>query len=406
MEIKFNELSTSDLHVDAIYKGGTQFKNINDEPFHYLIPNCENIGGFRKTLRKDGTRKFGYIVLYTTMEELEWPDFLDEETGIFRYYGDNREPGRALTDTKKGGNKLLEDVFSTLHEGKNLNDIPPILVFKKTGVGRDIQFLGLAAPGNPNIPPDKDLVAFWRTIGDKRFQNYEAYFTILDTKGEIISRKWIESLLYDHDNNLQYAPSAWKKFVKEGRNGIKALKAKRMNKIPTKYEQLQSDEEGKNCLDIIRNHYKSNPYNFEACATDIIEKMDSNFIDFNLTRPWRDGGRDAIGFYSISTGGKVNQPLKIDCALEAKCYSEKNAVKVKQMSRLISRIKYRQFGIIITTSYVESQAYCEVIEDGHPILIVTASDIAAILRRNSINTKNINEWLENIDKNNPYFQSA
>ena len=76
------------------------------------------------------------------------------------------------------------------------------------------------------------------------------------------------------------------------------------------------------------------------------------------------------------------------------------------MSRLISRIKYRQFGIIITTSYVESQAYCEVIEDGHPILIVTASDIAAILRRNSINTKNINEWLENIDKNNPYFQSA
>ena len=70
MEIKFNELSTSDLHVDAIYKGGTQFKNINDEPFHYLIPNCENIGGFRKTLRKDGTRKFGYIVLYTTMAEL------------------------------------------------------------------------------------------------------------------------------------------------------------------------------------------------------------------------------------------------------------------------------------------------------------------------------------------------
>ena len=68
------------------------------------------------------------------------------------------------------------------------------------------------------------------------------------------------------------------------------------------------------------------------------------------------------------------------------------------MSRLISRIRYRQFGILITTSYVDQQAYKEVVEDGHPILIVTASDIAAILRRNSIDNTNINSWLTYIDK--------
>ena len=56
------------------------------------------------------------------MEELEWPDFLDEETGIFRYYGDNREPGRALTDTKKKGNLILETTFALLNEGVYLND--------------------------------------------------------------------------------------------------------------------------------------------------------------------------------------------------------------------------------------------------------------------------------------------
>ena len=69
------------------------------------------------------------------------------------------------------------------------------------------------------------------------------------------------------------------------------------------------------------------------------------------------------------------------------------------MSRLISRIKYRQFGILITTSYVNSNAYKEVIEDGHPILIVTACDIAAILRFNSIYSDNIMSWLKNIDEN-------
>lgn len=171
-----------------------------------------------------------------------------------------------------------------------------------------------------------------------------------------------------------------------------------MFSVPSKYDQLQSDEEGKCCLEIIRKHYKGNPYGFEACATEIISKMDSNFVDFSLTRPWRDGGRDAIGHYLIPTGGKANFPLKIDYALEAKGYSVKSAVRVNHMSRLISRIRQRQFGVLITTSYVEQQAYREVIEDGHPIFIVTASDIAWILRNKDINTTNIEIWLDSIDR--------
>ena len=396
MEYKFEELETADLIVDAVYKGGTA-PNLSAEPFHKLIPGCENSGGFRKKLREDGSKKYAYVVLYTSMEELEWPDYLDEETGLFRYYGDNRTPGRALTDTKKKGNKILEDVFGELNKGTNLEDIPPFFVFKKTGNGRDIQFLGLAAPGNPKISPDKDLVAFWRTIGDKRFQNYESYFTILITGKDPISKDWIKSLIYDHKNNLNLAPNAWKKFVKLGRNGIDALKAPKLFKIPSKYEQLQCDVEGNQCISAIRNRYKDNPYGFEACATDIISKMDKNFVDFSLTRPWRDGGRDALGFYVIQTGGKANFPLKIDCALEAKCYNEGTAVGVKQMSRLISRIRYRQFGVMITTGSVDTQAYKEVVEDGHPILIVTASDIAAILRNNAINSTNVNYWLDSLE---------
>ena len=166
------------------------------------------------------------------------------------------------------------------------------------------------------------------------------------------------------------------------------------------YEQLvaKRDEEGKKCLSIIKEYYSAFPQGFEACAVDIVEKMDSNFVDFTLTRPWRDGGRDAVGHYMISTGGKANYPLKMDCALEAKCYADNNSVGVKEMSRLISRIRYRQFGILVTTSFINDQAYKEVVEDGHPILIVTASDIAGILRNNGINSENIMQWLENVDK--------
>ena len=68
------------------------------------------------------------------------------------------------------------------------------------------------------------------------------------------------------------------------------------------------------------------------------------------------------------------------------------------MSRLISRIRYRQFGVMLTTSYVDSQAYKEVIEDGHPILIMTATDIAQTLRRSSITSENIEEWIISLDE--------
>ena len=398
IEFDKNKLRESDLIVDAIYKGGNP-KDKAGEVLSKLFPGAGNSGGFIKVLRKDGSKKIAFVILYTSMEELEWPDYLDVETGVFRYYGDNRKYGNPITKTKKGGNKLLEAVFGLLNSGKNLEEIPPFFVFKKTGTGYDRQFLGLAAPGNPRISPDKDLVAFWRTVNDNRFQNYEAYFTILNTGNEPIKREWINELLSNHAESLNNAPNAWKEFVKKGRNGIDALKAPRMFQVPKKYDQLQASEDGKKCLDAIRNHYKDNATGFEACAVKIAEMMDNNFNDFILTRPWRDGGRDAIGYYTISTGNTANFPLKIDCALEAKCYNTDNSVGVKNMSRLISRIRYRQFGILVTTSYVDKQAYDEVIKDGHPILIVTASDIAYILKRNNISSYEINDWLVSIDDN-------
>ena len=400
MEVAFEKLDTSDLIVDCVYKGGVG-PSADNEPLHHVFPKCGVNGGFRKVNRTDGSGKPAYVILYTTMDELEWPDYLDEETGIFRYYGDNRKPGRELTDTKLKGNELLEMVFALLNGHGSMHDMPPFFIFKKTGEGRDVQFLGLAAPGNPKISPDKDLVAFWRTMDENRFQNYEAYFTVLNTGSEPVPRKWLQMLIEDHENSFQYAPDVWKKYIRKGRDGIEALKAPKILKIPSKYDQLQSDVEGMKCLEAIRNHYLhdiNNPQGFEACATNIVSKMDGNFVDFTLTRPWRDGGRDALGFYSINTGGKVNHPLKIDCALEAKCYSKDTAVGVKQMSRLISRIRYRQFGILVTTSFVDNQAYSEVVEDGHPILIVTATDIASILRFNAINSSNIDQWLKGLDE--------
>ena len=62
--------------------------------------------------------------------------------------------------------------------------------------------------------------------------------------------------------------------------------------------------------------------------------------------------------------------------MQAKCYNpETTPVAVKDTARLISRIKDRQFGVMFTTSYVATQAYQEIIEDGHPIVIINGRNI-------------------------------
>lgn len=205
-----------------------------------------------------------------------------------------------------------------------------------------------------------------------------------------------------YENSDLLAPQAWLNFKKFGRDGIVPLVAPKTSIIPSRYDQLQMNEEGKDCLKIIRNFYKDNPYGFEACATELMSKIDSNFVDFNLTRPWRDGGRDAIGHYAIGVRGHNPNPLlKIDCALEAKCYAEDHSVGVREISRLISRIRYRQFGILVTTSFVGEQAYREVVEDGHPILVVSATNIASTLRQNHLDSSSLYNWLETLEAKYP-----
>ena len=183
--------------------------------------------------------------------------------------------------------------------------------------------------------------------------------------------------------------------MSKGRDGIRALMSPRNVYRPTKAEQLPDTIEGMSMIKTIHDRYIKFPQDFEHCAVAIVQMMDGNFIDFDVTRPWRDGGRDAVGKYKIGTEDNY---LTIDCALEAKLFGSDNGVGVRQMSRLISRIRYRQFGIFVTTSYIDGQAFLEVKEDGHPIVMITGRDIVWILKsKKQIGADNIEGWLDTID---------
>ena len=102
--VPFDKLTNADLTVEAVYEGGT-VGNSGDDPLGKIVP-VGNQGGFRYagSPKKDDLR---LVVLYTSGADRDWPDALDRETGLFTYFGDNREPGKDLHDTSRGGNAIL-----------------------------------------------------------------------------------------------------------------------------------------------------------------------------------------------------------------------------------------------------------------------------------------------------------
>jgi hypothetical protein len=363
----FSSLATADLVIDAVYEGGSK-GNSADDVLGRLIPGAGNQGGFRQV---GGWTAPKLVVLYSSAEDPDWPDFIDIYTGVFTYFGDNKRPGRELHDTQRHGNELLRSCFEILHNTPDQRTkIPPFLVFTKGDKGRNVIFRGLVVPGVEGEPAD-DLVAIWRSKKGERFQNYRAKFTILDTG--IVSRQWIDEIRNGEPVN-QFSPPAWLKWIEKG--VYQPLAAEPTTESRTREQQTAAPGRDESLVRCIYQYFKANPHGFEHCAARLAAMMDPNINIDVITRPSVDGGRDAIGTYRV---GPLADRIPLDFALEAKCYSPENGVGVKELSRLISRLRHRQFGILVTTSYLGHQAYEELRSDRHPVIVISGADIAGIL---------------------------
>lgn len=381
--VPFSDLDSADLVVDAVYEGGSR-GNAADDPISRLLPGTGNQGGFRAAGRGDDKT---FVVLYTDGENSDWPDQLDPSTGQFVYFGDNRTPGHELHDTRRGGNRLLRSVFDRLHSTPSARiQIPPFLVFRKYPTpqsSRSVQFLGLAVPGFRGLPAIADLVAVWKTSDGQRFQNYRAIFTVLDAP--VIARVWLNNLAGRQP--VDGAPAAWSEWANLGR--YRALASQSTTTIRSVAEQTPSTPAKVGILKTVWEYFKDAPLAFEAFAARIFQMHDPRVIIDEITRATVDGGRDAVGRYLLGLSG---DPVYAEFSLEAKCYcpgldgATVNTIGVREVSRLISRIRHRQFGVLVTTSVVARQAYEEVREDRHPIVFISGGDIADILTSNGYGT--------------------
>ena len=92
----------------------------------------------------------------------------------------------------------------------------------------------------------------------------------------------------------------------------------------------------------------------------------------------------AIGISTAALASR--EPRRCRVCAGAKCSGLAHSVGVREVSRLVSRLRHRQFGVLVTTSYVHDQAYREIREDGHPVVIIAGRDLVDLLKGRDFDT--------------------
>lgn len=170
-----------------------------------------------------------------------------------------------------------------------------------------------------------------------------------------------------------------------------ALRAPRVVEHRSRLEQEPDNDSDWEILRTIYDYFRDRPHDFEHFAAHIVTAYLPNVANLDVTRKSRDGGRDGIGTFRVGSGPGS---ILLDFSVEAKCYKPGNSVGVRELSRLISRLRHRQFGILVTTSHLDLQAYKELKEDKHPIVVIAGRDIATIVRGEGRPTgSHLREWL-------------
>lgn len=207
-----------------------------------------------------------------------------------------------------------------------------------------------------------------------------------------MSRDWIKDLQNGliHSKNT---PAVWRDWIgKRAYKPLVSIPASLSRSGQTQRPQTMAEE---SILQTIWEYFgepfagRSGTHAFEHFAAWVFSLTDSRVVIDEVTRRSLDHGRDAVGHYKL---GLDADPIIVDFALEAKCYEpgfsgrKTNTVGVKETSRLISRLLHRQFGVLVTTSVIADQAYTEIRQDKHPVILIAGGDIARILISRGIST--------------------
>ncbi|MCT6929630.1 MAG: HNH endonuclease [Lysinibacillus fusiformis] len=309
MRFKYEELSKAPLLINSIYEGGAKGNPAADDPLTKLFKvdgftkSVGNRGGFRKSTKElngKTTKVIAYGVIFSTGKIKEWPDTYNKSTGTFIYYGDNKEPGNHYLNTKQKGNAWLKDIFEKAYGPSDARKtIPPMFVFESTGVGLNVEFLGVAVPGVKGKTCDQALEL--KTFGESpnQFQNYKAHLTMINIEPEGVSREWLAQLKNINGDNQKYAPKEWINFLENGPTNLNPLNSKYKEAIDDTYNvTLPSEKQYLRKVRATQGKFRESLLKdssvCKVCGMNIPDLLVASHI-----KPWKDSNdNERIDFYN------------------------------------------------------------------------------------------------------------
>tara|TARA_A100001037_G_C15030657_1_gene580749 strand:- start:763 stop:1167 length:405 start_codon:yes stop_codon:yes gene_type:complete len=119
------------------------------------------------------------------------------------------------------------------------------------------------------------------------------------------------------------------------------------------------------------------PGEFENAIVRVFQDMAKTSMASHTIRPTRqvrDGGFDFEGEMELLP------PLDYKIPVKGEVKRWNNSVGVKEVSRLVARLRRGEFGVFVTTSYFTKACQQEVLHDGYPVELVHGLRLVKMMR--------------------------
>ena len=337
----------------------------------------------------DGAKRIPAIIISSSPHKVgteitPWQDEFDPDHGRIKYYGDNKTSSRKASDSP--GNKLLLNAFfsyTSPNQKVRKNSAIPLIFLKRVNYdGRrkgNLMFQGFGIIESVEL-----ITQYDSKLKSPYFTNYVYNMCVFSMKeeGEIFDWSWINDRRNPALSNEEAdarAPSAWKKWVKEGQTGLHKVRRNIsvLKIIPEGEQRPVSGSKEEQLLLQIYNYYKNKRHIFELLAMrvaqEVFEEAGAAFIPGWITQKSGDRGIDFVARLDFSSHMSA---LKIVILGQAKCEKPNNPTNGVHIARTVARLKRGWFGVYVTTSYFSKSVQVEVLDDQYPIMLICGKKLA------------------------------
>ena len=335
-------------------------------------------------------------------ETTPWENYIDEDNGYIRYYGDNANPDQRPEDSQ-GNHRLLEQFEMHKSDDHSIRTkAAPIIILERIKTGY-VKFQGFG------VITSAERVMQKMPENATAFANYAFEIVVLklDESNDRFCWNWISKRRNASMNDasaVESAPASWREWVKFGSTSLTSLR-RRISKTRVVVKKAQMPEassaESRDLKSIYDFYTDSkNKHGFERLAEKISGRLfqgnGNGYTHGWITKASGDGGTDFVGRLDVGDGFSK---LRIVVLGQAKCEKIDVPTNGNHIARLVSRLRRGWVGVYVTTSFFSEGVQEEIIEDRCPIMMINGKRVAHEARKMAKETgMDLLDYLRQIDE--------